>query len=177
MTPLPLVLLLALAPQASPGQAPQATPRRPPIPTFTPTPTATPTPTPVPPAATPVPTPRLASVASGRKLGSSAPAGARFAFPQPTWRRSAGVVSVNGWLTNAGGAAACDVTIRVSVVDARGRLVGSATGPPRSPDLAPGHGSPWELSVAIPKALDDDPAFQIGSASASVVSYSGGCRD
>ena len=177
MTPLPLALLLALAPQVSPGPAPPSAPRRPPIPTFTPTPTATPTPTPVPPRATPVPTPRLSSVARDRKLASSGPAGARFVFPQPTHRRWAGVVSVSGWLTNAGSAAACDVAIRVSVVDAKGRLVGSATGPPRSPNLAPGHGSPWELSVPVPKPFEDDPDFRIGSASASVVSYSGDCRE
>ena len=180
MTPLALALLIGLVPQARSDAPPSVTRSRPPIPTFTPTPTPTPVPTAAPPPATAVPTPRLSAVARARTLNSAVLPAPRLVFPQLAHTRTAGVVSVNGWLTNVGGLPACAITMRVVVLGVLGetqRHVGSAEGAPGSPDLAPGHGSPFAFSVSIPKALDDDPKFQIGSVNASIVSYSGECRD
>jgi hypothetical protein len=124
-----------------------------------------------------VPTPRLAVIARNRTLATALLPAPRLVFPRLTHERTAGVVSINGWLTNEGGLPACAVTMRVVVLDKLNKHVASAEGSPRSPDLAPGHSSPFEFSVSIPKALDDEPQFQIGSVSASIVSYSGSCRE
>lgn len=124
-----------------------------------------------------MPTPRLSAVAGNRAISSASLPAARLVFQQITHSRTAGVVSISGWLTNTGGLAACSLTMRVVVYDQANRLVGSAEGAPRSPDLAPGHSSPFEFSVSIPKALDDDPKFQLGMIVPSIASYSGECRE
>ena len=177
MTALLLAILLAAGPQPRASSPPSALHPRPPIPTFTPTPTTTPTSTPVPLPPTAVPTPRLSVVARSRTINTSLLPAPRLVFQRLTHSRTPGVVSINGWLANTGGLAACSITMRIVVFDQIDSLVGSAEGSPRSPDLAPGHSSPFAFSVSIPKALEENPKFQIGTVSPSIGSYSNECRE